>query len=613
LGGMGGSFSNNDPTVVAAFHRALLQGGIVVLALLTALFVVWRISRSLQLRAVSGDPNEDQSEDRPGAGGVAFEPAARRFLRVAFGLLWIFDGLLQQQASMPLGMIPQVVQPAAATSPGWVRHLVEGASSVWTYHPVTAAAAAVWIQIGIGFFLLVASRGNWSRLAGVASAGWGVVVWIFGEAFGGIFGTGLTWLFGAPGAALFYVLAGVLVALPVAVWSSPALGRWSLRAMGGFFAGMALLQAWPGRGYWQGQAGGAPAPGTLTGMVQQMAGTSQPHLLASVVNWFARFDAAHGWGVNLFAVVALAAIGAAFLSGRPRAARLGLSAAVVIGLADWLLIEDLGFMGGTGTDPNSMIPMLLILAGGYLALTRLPVPVTVEAMPSPALPWRQRLRAEPAFALRISAALAGVGITLVGAAPMAVAATQSGADPILADAIAGPVNYVDYPAPPFHLTDQRGQPVSLSDLRGSAAIVTFLDPVCTTDCPVIGSELRQTDAVLGSNASRVKLVAINANSVYTSVPYLQAFDHQDQLENLANWSYLTGPTPQLQAIWRAFGVDIEPGVGGAMMSHSDVVFVIDPSGHTREIINSDPGPSTAATSSSFAQIFALALTQVLHE
>jgi hypothetical protein len=33
-----------------------------------------------------------------------------------------------------------------------------------------------------------------------------------------------------------------------------------------------------------------------------------------------------------------------------------------------------GFWGGVGTDPNSMVPMVLLLAGGYLAVTRVNAP-----------------------------------------------------------------------------------------------------------------------------------------------------------------------------------------------------------------------------------------------
>jgi cytochrome oxidase Cu insertion factor (SCO1/SenC/PrrC family) len=590
-----GGLSTNDPTVVAAFHRALLHGGMVVLGLLTLLFVVWRVCRARELRrGQTGDPGAAADAPVP-----VLEPAARRFVRITFGILWIFDGVLQGQSSMPLGLVPQVIQPADATSPGWVHRVVDVATTFWSYHPVAAAASAVWIQVGIGLFLLVGGRAEWSRLAGVAGAAWGLIIWAFGEAFGQLFGPGLTWVFGAPGAALFYVVAGVAVALPMRVWASPAPGRWALRALGLFFAGMAVLQAWPGRGFWQG-ATAHHAPGTLATMVRQMGDTPQPHVLASIVRSFADFDAAHGWAVNLFVVVALLGLGVGLMFPDRRSIRFVLGAALVLCLADWVLIEDFGFLGGTGTDPNSMVPLALLLGGGYLAVVR--VPVTVEEV----TPVR-----DAGFALRLSAAVVAVGITLVGAAPMAVASTERGADPILAHAVAGPIQSADTPAPPVNLADENGTPVSLTSFHGKAVIITFLDPVCTTDCPIIARELRIADGFLGSSQSRVEIVAVDANPTFISGDYLQAFDRQEGMQNLPNWHFLTGTTTQLQGVWRSFGVDVEPGTGGAMMSHSDVAAVIDPDGHIRDFINTDPGPSTTATESSFAQLFATTARQVL--
>ena len=84
---------------------------------------------------------------------------------------------------------------------------------------------------------------------------WGLIVWVFGEAFGGIFAPGLTWLFGAPGAVLIYAAAGALLALPDRSWQTPKLGRAMLAGFGLFLVGMAVLQAWPGRGFWQGDVG----------------------------------------------------------------------------------------------------------------------------------------------------------------------------------------------------------------------------------------------------------------------------------------------------------------------------------------------------------------------
>ena len=129
---------------------------------------------------------------------------------------------------------------------------------------------------------------------------------------------------------------------------------------------MAVLQAWPGRGFWQGTA--HRQPGTLASMTGGMAQTSQPGFLSGWVNAFTGFDEAHGFAVNLFTVVVLAVIGAAFVTGQRRLARPAVIVFTVVCLADWVLIEDFGFFGGLGTDPNSMLPFALLAISGYLAL-----------------------------------------------------------------------------------------------------------------------------------------------------------------------------------------------------------------------------------------------------
>jgi hypothetical protein len=48
-----------------------------------------------------------------------------------------------------------------------------------------------------------------------------------------------------------------------------------------------------------------------------------------------------------------------------------------------------------------------------------------------------------------------------------------------------------------------------------------------------------------------------------------------------------------------------------MVGHSDLAYVIDAQGHTRDILNSDPGPGTQATKSSFAVTLADTLKSVL--
>jgi cytochrome oxidase Cu insertion factor (SCO1/SenC/PrrC family) len=608
---MNSGLDPSDPTLEAAFRSALLHQGLIAAAVFILLLLLWGTSRGWVPEQAAGTA----------ASRGAAESAARRVLRVGFGLLWVFDGILQAQPKMPGGLPSQVIEPAAQASPRWVQDVVNAGGTIWSDHPVTVAAASVWIQVGIGVWLLAAPRGRWSRAAGLASVAWGLAVWALGESFGGIFAPGLSWLTGAPGAVLLYCVAGALIALPPRAWHTARTGRLLLAGAGMFFIGMAVLQAWPGRGYWQGTAHGQP--GTLAGMAQG----SQPHVLSAVVSAFGAFDTAHGFAVNLFAVIALAVTGAGLLSGRRWLIRAALIAAAVLCLADWVLVQDFGFLGGLGTDPNSMIPTVLLLAAGYLALKQLPgadQPAAADAVApvaeadlaaAPAAPatsgnWRGWLRPDrvqtalAAVSIQTVTALGAVAVVAIGAAPMAAASVNRTADPIIAEAIAGYSPPLDTPASPFRLTDQHGRTVTLASLRGKVVLLTFLDPVCTVDCPLIAQEFKAAGALLGTQNSQVELVAIAANPNYYGIPFTQAFDQQEGLSTVQNWLYLTGSLTQLQHLWSQYGIDVQDLPAGAMSAHNDLAFVIDPAGTIQQEISDDPGPATTSTQSSFGGLLA---------
>jgi len=603
--GMNSGLNAADPTVVAAFRAALLRQGLIALAIFAVLSVVWVAVRGRTANAAGAAPRTD----RP-------EPAGHQLLRIGFGLLWIFDGLLQAQPKMAVGLPSQVIEPSAATSPHWVQNLVNWAGTMWSYHPVQAGASAVWIQVGIGLWLLAAPRGLSGRLAGLVSVVWGLIVWIFGESFGGIFAPGLTWLFGAPGAVLIYAVAGALLVLADRSWQTPKLGRAVLAGFGLFLAGMAVLQAWPGRGFWQGHTGSQP--GTLTGMTQTMAGTSQPHFLSSLVSGFSSVVRDHGFAVNLVVVAVLAVIGASFLTGRRDVVRPALAAFGVLCFADWVLIEDFGFLGGLGTDPNSMIPMALLAAGGFLALTRVPAAVTTPAAEPATEPAADRAGLRGALRRSLRAATFGTmtsaaafGVIVLGAVPMAAAQTTPGASTILAQAIDGDSSPINIPAPGFTLTDQHGRTVTLSGLRGKVVLLTFLDPVCVTDCPLIAQEFRQAGQLLGTSRAKVDLVAVDVNPLYSELAYTRQFDQQEGLASLTDWHYLTSSPARLRAVYKAYGQPAQTLPAGAMLGHTDIAFVIDTHGEIREELDMDPGPGTVATKSSFATELASAATQTL--
>jgi cytochrome oxidase Cu insertion factor (SCO1/SenC/PrrC family) len=590
---MSHSLQAGHSLVVSAFHTDLVQQLLGVLLVLVALVVVRNFIRTTKYSRAGAAADSVQ-------GLLSPEPVARRVLRIGFGLLWLFNGLLQIQASMPLGMAPGVLRPAASSSPSWVQHVVNVAVTIWANHPLTVATAIVWIEVGIGLLLLVAPRGGWSQASGVVSVGWGLIVWVFGEAFGGLFAPGLTWAFGAPGAALIYVVAGGLIALPERWWRTPKLGERIVSIVGAFFVVMAVLQAWPGRGFWQGNSHGSTSAGTLASMIRVMAKTPQPGFLSSWVSAFGSFDATHGWGVNLFLVVALAGIGIGLLSRHPSLVRWAVIGAGLVCLADWVLVQDLGFLGGVGTDANSMIPMMLVFVAGYLAIVRLPVTAraaTDKPLVTSHAGGRERGGLNPIYAFRAFAAVGATALVLFGAAPVALASTNPNADPILAEEFDGPPSTTNAQASPFDLVDQHNRPVSLASLHGKTVALTFLDPVCTSDCPLIAREFRQADALLGGEARHVDFIAIVANPIYRSTAYTVAFDRQEGLSDVPNWLFLTGSVQALHSVWNAYGAEVYTVPAGSMVAHAELTFVINGHGRTRVIMGEDQDPANTPQSS----------------
>jgi cytochrome oxidase Cu insertion factor (SCO1/SenC/PrrC family) len=420
-------------------------------------------------------------------------------------------------------------------------------------------------------------------------------------------------------------------------------------------------------------------------MIKSMAGTAQPRPLESIVSAFGDFTAAHGFAVNLVAVLALAIIGAGLAVAAVRAdarlARAAVIAGAVFCLADWVLIEDLGFFGGLGTDPNSMIPFVLLFTAGYLGLAPAPArspataPATVSGATAAAVaggapevlgapvpdasdapgdsgetetgegataggepeeadeggqappegasgppvghPRPARvpvlLRAFAGAPGRVVAGVGALAVILVGAAPMAFASVNRTADPVIAQALAGTNGQPDTPAPGFTLTSQDGRQVSLAGLRGKVVLLTFLDPVCTTDCPLIAQEMRSADAMLGARAGSTELVAVVANPTYTSTTYTRTFTSEEGLGQTPNWLFLTGSLSQLADVWHDYGIEVEDLPAGAMTAHNDLAFVISANGTVRQELSDDPGPGTAATKSSFAGLMADSVLQTMSQ
>ena len=174
--------------------------------------------------------------------------------------------------------------------------------------------------------------------------------------------------------------------------------------------------------------------------------------------------------------------------------------------------------------------------------------------------WWQR--ATPSYVTRSVAAVAAIGVVIVGTAPMAMAAVNQSADPILTEALDGTPNALNTAGPavladrPIRPPGQPGQPTGprgRSDLPRPGLHVRL--PADRTGVPAGRPRL-------GGQAHQVDFVAIVANPIYRSASFTNAFDRQEDLTHLANWYYLTGSMAALQHVWNSYGVLVRHRAAG---------------------------------------------------
>lgn len=296
---------------------------------------------------------------RPSGADIA-ETSAARALRVGFGSLWLLDGLLQAQPGMfTMDMVSTIMQPAATGQPGWLSALVAWSIRLVTPHIVVFNALVVALQIAIGIMLLVGGRPRVVRAGAVLALIWAVLIWLFGEGLGQMLTGSGTALSGAPGSALVYAFAAVLI-LAYRGDDARAAGRsvatW---AVVGLFTLSVALELNPL--FFQSLG--------LSSVFGQTAMMAQPHLVAAPIAWLTNVSGAHPALVNALAVGLLAAAALATpWTARGRAGAVLLGGLLLLLFAEWWLGQDFGMpFGGMATDPNTAVPAAVLLFAGYLA------------------------------------------------------------------------------------------------------------------------------------------------------------------------------------------------------------------------------------------------------
>lgn len=143
------------------------------------------------------------------------------------------------------------------------------------------------------------------------------------------------------------------------------------------------------------------------------------------------------------------------------------------------------------------------------------------------------------------------------------------------------------PAPNFHLTDQFGKPISLSQFSGKPVVVTFLYTHCTTVCPATAEKLRLVMQDLGSDASRVAIVAISVDPKGDTPTSVLNFSKIHGMLN--SWHYLIGSRNELAPVWTAYAIDAQ-SVTASTSTHTSALYVLDKQGREQVLLDQDFTP-----------------------
>src|SRR6185312_15655464 len=173
----------------------------------------------------------------------------------------------------------------------------------------------------------------------------------------------------------------------------------------------------------------------------------------------------------------------------------------------------------------------------------------------------------------IAATVWGIRLFAASHSPVAVASTNPSSYPIGGFPMTGNL------APDFTLTDQFGHSFTLSSLRGHEVVLAFIDARCKTLWPLTAQIMYYAKAQLGSSAaSKVDLVAVNANPTATSVTEVQSWSIQHGM--LHQWEFVTGTSQQPNAVYHLYNVYIQIG-SNDQVEHDPITFIIDANGHER--------------------------------
>jgi protein SCO1/2 len=149
-------------------------------------------------------------------------------------------------------------------------------------------------------------------------------------------------------------------------------------------------------------------------------------------------------------------------------------------------------------------------------------------------------------------------------------------------------------APPIVLHNYLGEPVNLASYKGKALLVTFLYTDCPDVCPLIASNLRVAQNLMGPKAAaKAQIIAVSVDPKGDTPKAVASFlSHHEMTGRM---QYLIGNAHELARVWKAWGVGSERDAQQPQfINHSGLIYGITASGKRTTVYSASFRPADIA-------------------
>src|ERR1700733_4934950 len=148
--------------------------------------------------------------------------------------------------------------------------------------------------------------------------------------------------------------------------------------------------------------------------------------------------------------------------------------------------------------------------------------------------------------------------------------------------------------PPLKLRNYLGQPVNIDQYRGKPVLITFVYTHCPDVCPLMISNLRVAQNLMGSSgAQKAQVIAVSVDSKGDTPKTVTAFLKAHEMTG--RMQYLIGSQQELARVWKAWGVGSERDAKNPdFVDHSGLVYGITASGMRAVLYSASFKPAAIA-------------------